>query len=187
MFKISIIVGPRYNVFEALTFFLLTSYNLFDCVNGQEEFLVEFIFNQPSINSISWMFPLCPIQFLKPTHGMLSCLLSEHIVIQLKSWGTMAVSKNWFFAKVVLGFSSDWWARWRVSLALHCLLFVGYLGVMLKDDCSGGYNSIRSHPTSITVPTYVQCYCVPMHFQTIQILIWQVPRPFYKLWIYCRH
>ena len=29
--------------------------------------------------------------------------------------------------------------------------------------------------------TYV---VVPMHFQTIQILIWQVPRTFYKLWIY---
>ena len=28
------------------------------------------------------------------------------------------------------------------------------------------------------------CWCVPMHFQTIQILIWQVPRTFYKLWIY---
>ena len=53
MFKISIIVGPRYNVFEALTFFLLTSYKLFDCVNGQEEFLVEFIFNQPSINKLN--------------------------------------------------------------------------------------------------------------------------------------
>ena len=46
-------MGPRYNVFEALTFFLLTSYNLFDCVNGQEEFLVEFIFNQPSINKLN--------------------------------------------------------------------------------------------------------------------------------------
>ena len=145
-----------------------------------------------SLPSISWMFPLCPIQFLKTNswYAVLShtiFLLIGHILIQLKSWSTMAVSKNWFFAKVVLGFSSDWWPRWRVSLALHCLLFVGYLGVKLKDDCSGGYNSIRSHPASITVPTYVQCYCVPMHFQTIQILIWQVPRPFYKLWIYCRH